>query len=128
MQRRPLFVRQADLNDLLDTVLAQLYRHAHKQIVDPIFAFQKNGTGEDLLFVFEDSFRHLDRTETGCIIGRTGFQKTDDLGSTIRGPSDDRIELIFGKKLGDRDAGARRIAGKRDHGIAVPAKDAKVRA
>lgn len=50
------------LDDLLDTVFAEFDRHADKEIADAVLAFEKDGTGQDLLFVLEDRLGHLDGT------------------------------------------------------------------
>ena len=78
-----LVVREADLDDLLDAILAQFHRDADEQIADAVLAFEENSARQDLLLVLEDRLAHLDRTEARGVKCRTGFQKADDLGTAI---------------------------------------------
>src|SRR3954465_8288854 len=48
LQCGALLIGQLDLDDLLDAVAAELDRHAHVKIVEPVFALQVCGAGEDL--------------------------------------------------------------------------------
>ena len=54
-------VGQVDLNYLFDAVTPKFDRDADEEIADAVFAFEKDGAGKDLLFIFQNSFGHLDR-------------------------------------------------------------------
>ena len=91
MQSSSLVVRQADLDDLFDAVLAKLDRNADEEIRNAIFTFKEDGTWEDLFLVLEDRFCHFNRSERRSIICRAGFEQADDLGAAVGGAGDDGV-------------------------------------
>ncbi len=66
LQRCVFFGGQLDLYDLLCATFTELYRHAHEQAVDAIFAFEVNGAWQDLLLVLQDCFDHLNDEADGA--------------------------------------------------------------
>ena len=52
----------------------------------------------------------------------------DDLDPAVPRALHDRIQLLFGQELGDRDAARRGETGQRHHGVAVPAEHEGLRA
>ena len=51
LEGRAFVVGEADLDYLLDAVFAEFDRDADEKIVDSVFAFEKNGAGQDLFLV-----------------------------------------------------------------------------
>jgi hypothetical protein len=99
-----------------------LHRHANEQSVDAVFAFQVRGAGQNLLLVFEDRLHHLGGRGRRGVVGAAGLQVLNDLGAAVAGALDHAVERSLVHQLGDGNAGDRRVARQRDHGVAVPAQ------
>jgi len=57
----PRFSSGGELNfdDFFGTFCAELDRHSDEESLDTVFAFEVNRTGQDFLFVLQDSFDHF---------------------------------------------------------------------
>src|SRR5271166_4631698 len=120
---RFLFGSEFDLDDLLDPLGTEFYRHADKESVDAVLSVEIGGAGENLFLVLEDGLDHLGSGGRRGVVSRAGLKILDDLGATVAGALHDAVECGFVHEFGDRDAGYGGIAGKRDHGVAVSAED-----
>ena len=58
-ESRFLFGCEVDLEDLLDTVLADNARHTDEQSFDAVLALAMCGAGDDLPLVVDDRFGHV---------------------------------------------------------------------
>ncbi len=84
---------QRDLNNLFDAARAELHRHAHEQIADPVFALQEHRARHDLLLVLENDLDHFRRGGAGRI-PRARAHEFRDLGAAVGGALADRRDSI----------------------------------
>src|ERR1700733_5676096 len=117
------FRRELDLYDLLDTFRPKLHRNSHEKSLDPIFAFEIDRTGENLLLVLQDCFDHLDGRSRRGVVCRSGLQQVDYFGAALSGAGNDGFEFFFRYQLGKGNTRYGRIAREWDHVIAVAAKN-----
>src|SRR6188474_2293375 len=89
LQVLQLLVRELDLDDLLDSALAELHRHADEEAIDPELPVTQGGAGEDPLLVEHNRVDHLRDGSRWRIVGRAGLQQLDDLGAAIASTLDD---------------------------------------
>lgn len=91
-----LFVlKQFDFHNALDTALSNDDGHADIHVVDTILTGQMRRTGEQPLFVFQVAFCHRNGAGGGRIIGRSGFQKRDNLGTAIGRAVNDCVDALL---------------------------------
>src|SRR5260221_3745645 len=126
VERCLLVRRQGDVDDLFDAVAAELYRHADVEVLQPVFALQVRGAGEDLALVLQDGFDHL---YGGCprrVPGR-GLEEVHNLRATVARTIDDGLDTLLRDQFRDGDPGHGGVAGQWNHGVAVAAEDEGVR-
>src|SRR5215472_1916841 len=123
LQSRLLFRCQFYLDDLFQAVGAELARHAHEQVFDPVLALQVDGAGQDLFLVFQNRLDHLRGRGGRRVVGAARLEVLYDLSSAIAGALDDRIETVFGDEFGDRDPGDGGVARQWNHGVTVAAEN-----
>src|SRR5215471_13388049 len=119
-------VAELDLDDFLHALGAKFHRHADKQPVDAVLAFEIDGAGENLLLIFKDSFDHFDGRGGRCIVGRTGLQQIHDFGAAFAGALNNGVDAMFRKQIGQGNAGNVGIARQWNHVIAVSAEHKRV--
>src|SRR6185437_3986817 len=113
-----------DLDDALDALGADHHRHADVQILDSVFAIEPGGARQHALLVAQIAFRHGNSRRRRGIEGRAGLQEIDDLRAAVRCTLNDLVDACLRgpahlDEVRHRDAGDRRIARQRDHGVAV---------
>src|SRR5712692_8364537 len=59
VERSPLLAGQFDLDDLFDSIATELHRHADIQSADTVFTLKKRSARQNLPFVLQDCFDHL---------------------------------------------------------------------
>src|SRR6266568_5402282 len=114
---------ELDLDNLFETGCTQFAGDSDVVAVDAIFALEVGGAGDDLLFVFEDGFDHLDCGCRGGVVSAAGFEVLDDFSAAVAGALDEFFKAGGSDELGDGNSGDGGVAGKRDHGVAVSAED-----
>src|SRR3984893_3556138 len=112
-----------DLDDLLDPLSSEFYRHADEETMDAILSIEVGGAGENLFLVFEDGLDHLgDGSRRGVVRG-PGLEMFYDLGAAVAGALHDALQSRLIHEFSDRNSGNSGIARKRDHGVAVSTED-----
>src|SRR6516225_2243766 len=74
---------EIELDDALDALGADHYRHTGVEPLHMILAVEIRGAGQDALVVLEIRFRHLQRGGGRRVIGGAGFEQTYDLGAAV---------------------------------------------
>src|SRR6266568_6951213 len=114
---------ELDLDNLFETGCTQFAGDSDVVAVDAIFALEVGGAGDDLLFVFEDGFDHLDCGCRGGVVSAAGLEVLDDFSAAVAGALDEFFKAGGRDEFGDGNSGDGGIAGKGDHGVAVAAED-----
>jgi predicted MFS family arabinose efflux permease len=120
-------VREVDLEDALHAVPAEDHRHAHEQVARPEFSTEQDGARQDALAIEQDRLDHLEHTGGRRVIRGPGLEQRDDLGPSVGGALFKGRDPVGGEQLGDGNARYGRVARQRDHRVAVPAEDERVR-
>ena len=117
-----LLVVELELDDLLDTVLAEDNGNTEVAIVDAVLAFELAADGEYALLVLDDSLDHL---SCGCAwsVPCGGAHELDELATAILGALNDSVEGILVDEVGYRDAGDGGEAWEWNHGVAVTTEE-----
>src|SRR5215204_3467166 len=68
LKRSAFVIRETDLDDLLDAVLAEFDRHADEEIVNAVFAFEEDCARQDLFLIFQNRLGHLNSAKARCVI------------------------------------------------------------
>ena len=70
------------------------HRHAHVQAIDPELAVEVRGAGQDHVPVVEDGVDHLVHGRGGRVERAAGLEQRHDLGATVAGPVDERLDAL----------------------------------
>src|SRR5208337_3563448 len=126
LQRRILLRRQLDLNNLLRARRPQLYRHAHKQSLDPILPIQIHRARQNLLLIFQNRFHHLHGRRRRRIIRRPGLHQIHNLRAALPRAIHNRVNPFLRQQIRQRNPRHRRIPWQRHHIIAMSAQHKRV--
>src|ERR1700693_952004 len=78
VERSLLFGGELDLDNLLDALGAEFYRHTHIKALDSVFPFEIGGAGKNLLLVLEDGLDHFGDGGRGGVVGAAGLEILHD--------------------------------------------------
>ncbi len=121
-ERAPLLGRELDLVDLLESRASELAGNAEEEIPQSVLALQPRGARKNALLVLGDRLAHLHRCGRRRVVRGAGLEVLDDLSAAGAGARDDRVELVLGDELRDRDAAHAGVRDEWHHRVAVSAE------
>ena len=126
MQFGALFLADIQLQNLLNTVLADDTRHTDSDILHAILAFEGSGARNHLLLVLDNS---LGNRSSSCARSHPcgSTQQTGQRSTAYHRALNDILQFLFAQELAYVDTFVGSVAGKRNHrGVAVTADNETV--